>query len=103
MKLFIKDRLIIAQIMPVTGSLAKIGSKKDIMTKIVIPAEEKELINFVADDKNITWDDKKDDGIDVAFSESELNYLQGIVNTMDSSEQINDEIYDTCKKIKQAF
>lgn len=61
MKLNIKNRLILLQILPNKGNLSDMVEVMDLAKQLKLSDKEKELINYKIDDSdNIYWDSNKD-------------------------------------------
>lgn len=101
MKLNIKDRLVIIQILPQTGSISEMVDVMEIVKKVRLSAEEKVEINYVETSNSASWNAAVDQGKDIEFSLDELNILRSAVKKLDEEKQINISNLDLCLKINK--
>ena len=80
MKLSIKDRFYIPQILPKDGSFKEFNLKRGIVEKVAITEEDREKYSITEhkDDGRIEWDPKVDNEnpLVVDFSKEEIEYLK---------------------------
>lgn len=102
MKLHIKDRLYILQLLPATGNFMEFALKRSITNKVAITKEDQEKFEFkeVPEENKILWNSEKDacEPLDIDFSQEELNYLRkGCEAIVDSPK--TDDFWQTVEKI----
>lgn len=106
MELNIKDRLYLAQILPQNNNFLDFVTKKAIIKKTAISAEEKEKFNIVENPQEgrITWDVEKDyaNPLVVDFTESELDLLKRGCEARSES-VCPDDFWVTVEKIYDAI
>lgn len=100
MKLFIKDRIALIQMLPKEGSLNDILYSLEILKKIRIEQPEKEELDLIDTDRGVQWNTTKDVGKEIDFKFEEIQLLKGIVNHLDVNKKINLANFDVCLKIK---
>lgn len=102
MLLNIKDRILIPQIMPPTGTFMEFNLKKSIFNKINITEEDKKKYNIETNKESmsITWNMEMDikEPLDVNFTEEELAYLRKSCEQLSESEH-PDDIWVVVEKI----
>ncbi len=80
MKLNIKDRIYIPQLLPVKNSFMGFNLKSSIINKVLITEADRKDYSIVEDPEHgkVTWDSQKDleQPLDVDFTPQELNYLK---------------------------
>lgn len=80
MKLHIKDRLYILQLLPATGNFAEFSLKRSITSKVSISSEEQTKYEFkeIADENKIVWNSEKDanEPVEITFTQEEIKYLR---------------------------
>ncbi|MDR1090098.1 MAG: RNA-binding protein [Prevotella sp.] len=105
MKLYIKDRFYIPQMLPQQGKFIEFNLKRGIIAKIAITGKDKENYSIVEHPKDgkIEWDSKKDaeSPLVVEFSKEELDYLKGSCESLVES-AYPDDFWLTVEKIYDA-
>lgn len=80
MKLHIKDRLYILQLLPETGNFMEYSLKRAITNKVAITTEEQTKYEFkeVPEENKIIWNSEKDfkEPVEITFTTEELNYIR---------------------------
>lgn len=80
MKLHIKDRLYILQLLPATNNFTEFSLKRSITNKVGITAEEQAKYEFkeVPEENKIVWNSEKDakEPLNIEFTQDELKYLR---------------------------
>lgn len=100
MKLYVKERLSILQMLPENGSLSEMVDVMEIVKKVRITQEEKTKIEYKETSGSIIWNVTKDEGIDIEFTFEEISVLKSAVARMDKEKKINMSILDVCLRIK---
>lgn len=102
MKLHIKDKLFMPQILPAQNTFLEFNLKKSILEKVAITAKEREDFKIVSnkEEGTITWDSEKDmaEPIVVDFSKEEMAYLKKGCEAL-SSAPYPDDFWVTVEKI----
>nr|DAH30553.1 MAG TPA: hypothetical protein [Bacteriophage sp.] len=99
MKLNVKERLAILQMLPEYGSITEMVDMMEIVKKVRITSEEKDVINYKEAGSVITWDINKDLGIDIEFKHDEIGILKSAVKRLDEEKRVNMSNLDICLKI----
>ncbi len=107
--LTIKDRVLIAKLLPSRGDILSMRIKQEICKKIEISAELMSKLNFRADSDGINWDTKTKTGEDipeaskailVEFSNAEISLFESHIDTLDKQKAISVELLSLIDKIK---
>ena len=101
MKLNIKNRLILLQILPTQGSLSEMVEIMDLAKLIKLSDEEKKLIAYTEDNGNITWDSDKDPNKDIPLNSDKIKILKDIINKLDSEKKISIAMLDLALEINK--
>lgn len=99
MKLNVKERLAILQMLPEYGSITEMVDMMEIVKKVRITSEEKDAINYKEAGSVITWDINKDLGTDIEFKHEEISILKAAVKKIDEEKKVNMSNLDICLKI----
>lgn len=99
MKLNVKERLAILQMLPECGSITEMVDMMEIVKKVRITSEEKDAINYKEAGSVITWDINKDLGTDIEFKHEEISILKAAVKKIDEEKKVNMSNLDICLKI----
>ena len=99
MKLNIKDRLVILNLLPNRGSILELTEAINIANQIKLSDEEKEAINYTVSGNNVYWDVNKSIEIDVDLNQDQINLLKNKIKELDSKKLITVDILNTCLKI----
>jgi hypothetical protein len=101
MKLNIKNRLILLQILPNKGNLSDMVEVMDLAKQLKLSDKEKELINYKIDDSdNIYWDSNKDFEKDFELNSDKIKILKETINKLDSEKEIPLVLVDLALEIK---
>lgn len=103
MELNIKDRLYIPVILPKEGTFKEFNTKKEILRKIEISADEREAVGLHENTETgrIEWDVEKDTPLAVDFGSDELSYLKQACEKI-SDEKLPDDMWAVVEKIYDA-
>lgn len=99
MKLNIKERMAILQMLPETGSLVEMIDVMEIVKKIRLEKEEKDNVEFKETRGAISWNASKDVGKEIEFKHEEISILKTAVKKLDEEKQVNVANLDICIKI----
>ena len=102
MKLSIKDRLVFKLLYPQEGNLITQTLVRDISEKIKITQEEMKNLKLESSGDMVKWDETNDKGLEVEFTQLEINLLRDRVKELDSKNKITQENLDLCVKIKES-
>lgn len=101
MKLNIKERLMMLELLPEKGALLTMTNKRNIIKKVDFSSEEIETFEIKQTEKGITWKNEEKPK-DVDFNSEELKLLKDSVDELDKNNAITDYLFDLCIKIKEA-
>lgn len=99
MKLNIKDRLVILNLLPNQGSILELTEAINIANQIKLSDEEKEAIDYKVNGNNVYWDINKNIEIDADLNQDQITLLKNKVKELDSKKVITIDILNTCLKI----
>ena len=103
MKLGVKDRLMIAQLLPREGNLIAQRIMRDIITKTELSQDEMNKVGMEAlKDGGVKWDDKKEDEFGqklVKFTDAEIGYLKDQVKKLDETQKVSRDTFLLCERI----
>lgn len=97
-KLNVAVRLILLMHLPEQGSVLEMISKRNIRNKIDFSSKELEDNNIKNENGRITWSMYAPE-IEVEFTEGEIKFLKTIIDKLDKSGLITDNILDFVEKI----
>lgn len=101
MKLSIKDRVAILDMLPQTGSISEMVDIMEIAKKVRINQEEKDKVGFRETQGSISWNISLDEGKDVDFTFEEVVILKACVTKLDTEKRVNSANLDICLKISK--
>ena len=103
MKLTIKERFQLCEILPRTFSLEEYATKKSILAKVRFTEKEKEDLGIVLSPlSGITWSsDHADDVFDIDLTSGEEDFLTASAGELDKNKQITDFTIDICQRLLQ--
>ena len=99
MKLNVKERVAILQMLPETGSLVEMVDIMEIVKKVRLEEEEKNNIEFKETKNSLSWNAVKDLGKDIEFKHEEISILKAAVRRLDEEKRISVSNLDICLKI----
>ena len=94
----VATRLMLLMNLPEQGSVIEMISKRNIRKKIDFSSEELEDLNIKSEDGRITWSSEAP-LIEVEFTDNEINLLKSLIDKLDKSGLITDNILDFIEKI----
>jgi len=102
-KLGVKDRLMIAQILPSEGDLTAQRVMRDIIQKTELNQEEMKQVGMEGmKDGGVKWDDKKEKKLgqrNVKFTEAEIGFLKDQVKKLDETHKVSRDTFLLCERI----
>lgn len=101
MNLTVKDRIVIADLLPEQGGMIDMILAKSIVDKTSLTARDVDCFNVKQTENSVTWDQAKDTGVEISFEQSEIELLKKQVKEFDEKKQITMRIFDLCKKISE--
>lgn len=101
MKLKIKDRLTISSLFPKSSGILEQLMVKEITDKVALTSDDFKNIEMKEVNGALSWNDEKDKGLDVDFSDSQMNFLKDQVARLDSAKEITQENVGICVSIKE--
>lgn len=99
MKLNVKERLAIIQMLPENGSISEMIDIMEIVKKVRLDQEEKNKIQYKEAGNAISWNISLDEGKEVIFKHEELSILKAAVKKLDENKGVNLGNLDICIKI----
>lgn len=99
MKLSIKDRMSIVQMLPQSSSLTEMVDILDIVKKVKIYKEEMDRIQYEEMDGRITWNPSLEVELDVELTFEQIKILKESVSRLDREKKVNPSNLDICLKI----
>lgn len=104
MELTVKERLLMAMIMPQEGSYQENLVKADIMKKIELSQEEMDTLEFKqGENGSVVWNREKELEKDFDFSSSEKDLLSGLFSKFDQERKITMDTMSLFSKIKKMY
>jgi len=102
-KLGVKERLMIAQILPREGNLIAQRIMRDIVTKTELSQDEMDKVGMEpTPDGGVKWDDEKEADFgrkQIKFTDAEAGYLKDQVKKLDQTEKITRDTFLLCERI----
>jgi len=92
MKLTVKDRIHFPELYPQEGNIVTQLLVKDIQEKVNLTQEEDKAINMRQIGQSLFWDEDKEIDKDVEFTTTEIEFLKGRVEKLDSENKITLQI-----------
>lgn len=103
MKLGVKDRTVIPQILPKEGNFIQQRLVRDIRQKTELSQDDMEFVEMKASLKGgVTWEKKKEKElgqISVKFTGAEIGLLKDSAKRLDETEKINQDTLDFCERV----
>ncbi|MGP1436284.1 MAG: hypothetical protein ACTTKN_06610 [Phocaeicola sp.] len=101
MKLTIKDRLILLQILPQQASLKKMGSIIECFNLLSLSDEEKAACDYKEEGGKIKWNASSDSDKDIPLKHDHISVLKESIELLDSEQKVTIEQYATFVKIAE--
>ncbi len=102
-KLGVKERLMIAQILPREGNLIAQRIMRDIVTKTELSQAEMDEIRMEpVEGGGVKWDDKKEAELgqkNVKFTDAEIGYLKDQIKKLDETNKVTRDTFVLCERI----
>ncbi len=102
-KLGVKERLMIAQILPREGNLIAQRIMRDIVTKTELSQAEMDQVGMEGvEGGGVKWDDKKEAELGqklVKFTDAEIGYLKDEIKKLDEKGKISRDTFQLCERI----
>ena len=103
MKLGVKDRLMIAQILPREGNLIAQRIMRDIVTKTELSQAEMDEIGMEpVEGGGVKWDDKLEKFLGqktIKFTDAEMGYLKDQIKKLNEKGKISRDTFLLCERI----
>lgn len=92
----LKNRIVLASVLPAEGDHLSLTLSKDIKNKIIITQDEitEMEIKVIAGEggaSHTTWNPKKDAGKEIEFTELELGLIKKTLQTLDANKKLTEE------------
>jgi hypothetical protein len=101
MKVGIKERLQIQEILDPQGNMVTIALQRDIRKKLEIGQELMKLVNLTQEGENVKWDSPNDVPVEIEFTLAEMTHLKKCAKEYDAQNKVTDENFDTIKLITE--
>lgn len=101
MKLTIKNRMLINELYPKESNLISQILVKDINEKINITQKDIKKYEIKSNQNSLTWNTEKDKGLEVDFTDKEIELLKEQVEKLDKENKITQDNLDLCLKIRE--
>ena len=104
MKLYVKDRIILMQVIPSDLELtfSEFVAKKELMRKVVIDEEARARFNITSDEKTgmVKWDVEKDmnEPLEITVSDTMASLLRMIIEGL-AEKKFGDSVWDTLERV----
>lgn len=102
MRLTVKDRLKISDILPREANIMTQSVVREIIAKVTITQDEQKVYGMASTPNGWSWDSTKAQDKDVEFSAVELGVLKAGVEKIDKENQVTLDLLDLCIKIRDA-
>jgi len=103
MKLGVKERLMLAQILPREGNLIAQRIMRDIVTKTELSQAEMDKVGMEGvEGGGVKWDDKKEEAAgqkNVKFTDAEIGYLKDQIKKLDETNKVTRDTFILCERI----
>lgn len=103
MKLGVKDRVVIPQILPKEGNFIQQRLVRDIMQKTELSQDEMEFVEMKSSAKGgVIWEKDKEKELrqkSVKFTGAEIGFLKDSIKKLDETEKINQDTLDFCERV----
>lgn len=100
-KLTVKDRIVMGEVLPEQGGMLDMILAKSISDKTTLTAREITLFGVEQEGTTLKWDQEKDTGVEMPFEVAEVDLLKRRLKELDESKSINSRIFDLCLKIRE--
>jgi len=101
MEFSVKDRLLLAGLLPKEGNIITLILARDIKQKVEISQDEFKKYDFkTIDNGSVRWQEPKK-GFKITFTGAEMELLRTQVDSLDNTEKITDELLTLCLKIRE--
>lgn len=97
MKWTLKDKVVIASILPVEGSLLVKTLCRDIKERLKITADEIKESGLDSSDNGVTW--KKNIKVEIDFTKDELALLNTSAQRISKEEKVSDDNLELIEKL----
>lgn len=103
MKMGVKERLLIPQLLPREGNLVSLRLARDISQKTDLSQEDMDEIELkVQEDGSVKWSDKKEEEFgrkNIKFTDSEIGFLKDQIKKLNEKEKISRDAFLLCERI----
>ena len=100
MKLTIKDRIVLPEILPQQGNMIEMLVADSITKKTRFTAREVTDFKLCQKGETLTWDENVDTDVEIDFEQSEVNLLKEQLRKLDEEKRISNRIFGLCVKIR---
>lgn len=100
MKMTIKERLSLLQILPLQGSVSEMVDVYDLARELKLNDEEKGNVSYIESDNNIKWDDTKDPNKEINITSDQYKLIMKQIDVLDKQKQIPLAMIELILKLK---
>lgn len=97
MKLSVRERIILSNILPKEGSFVTLTIKNDLLSKTNITQEEIKELDMKFDDNGIVWNIQKEKEKDFEFTELEERLIKTELKELDKRDALNEDTFNLYK------
>lgn len=101
MKLTVKDRIILQQILPGQASLKEIGNIIECSSLLDLTDKEKAEFGYKEENGSITWNPDLDTAREIKLKHDHVTVLKNAVQKLDDNGQVTVQQYETFVKINK--
>lgn len=101
MKLTVKDRIILQQILPQQASLKEIGNIIECSSLLDLTDKEKAEFGYKEENGSITWNPDLDTAREIKLKHDHVTVLKNAVQKLDDNGQVTVQQYETFVKINK--
>ena len=106
MKLFVKDRMMLMQVLPQEGNFVTLLMVRQLQEKVGLTADDHTKLNIRAgtDEKGervegtVQWDAQKDEGLDIEFKGPETKLIVEALEKLNKSDKLTVHHLGLCEK-----
>lgn len=82
------DRITLLQTLPAQGNILTLKTTRELREKISFEEEEQKALKFKNADNQIEWDSKADKGVEIQFSDVEIDLISKELKKLDEDEKL---------------
>lgn len=101
MKLDLRDRIILSNILPAQGSIQEIANTIECSKLLSISDKEKSEFSYHDDGQRATWNPEVDTARDIKLKHEHVSLLKEVIKKLDESGKVAIEQYNTFVKVQK--